>query len=632
MNYCYCDTLHNFFEVDKKIWIDQMKENIKVICNEEAKQSQILSWEDCFDVLRTELKVFAERNPDVHIIFEYVLRYTSKKRPDVLIVAENKLAILEFKRKNDALLNDIAQTEGYTRYLYNYHSGTTNKMKKILPLLVLTYANNIAAAKHNGSFVYDVSKDHLADIIEKEMCDLIPHHDISSWINSEYKVLPSVIEAARAKRNKTPLPEYEIVRKAGINDAKELLLDYIIKAKNEKRHILAIVNGVPGAGKTLLGLDLAFYPYNDDSIIAKYMSGNGPLVSVLRDALEIGPSDSFVENIHNILDQYTDDNAKDSNFNVCIFDEGQRTWTAKQREKKGKARPNMSESSLLIEMMNRRTNWGVILLLVGDGQQINSGEETDLKLWDDALTQGWNILCPPSLDKEFHNCNIIDDDRRKKLTLTHSIRSNCAIAFGQSINYLIAGDLENAKEKYNHCTKFYSVYITRNLEKAKDFCREYYEGDTEKKYGLLASSQSFVLPNKPYEVNNSYDNTKQNYVYPAKWYNAEYNDPNHLSCCWLEKPVTEFGCQGLEIDIPIVCWDKDFLWDGKKWILKASYTDKNKNRKEYTPEGINADYRKNAYRVLLTRGRDGMIVFIPDESEFTETYNILRYIGFTELE
>ena len=629
MNYCYCDTLQRFFEVDKDQWLEQMKENIKVICNEEAKPAQIESWKDCFDVLRKEFNSFAKINPSVHIIFEYVLRYTSKKRPDVLIVSEDKLAILEFKRKNDALLNDIAQTEGYTRYLYNYHSETTNKMKKILPLLVLTYADNIVAAKHNGSFVYVVSKDHLADIIEKEMCNLIPHHDISSWTNAEFKVLPSVIEAARAKRNNTPLPEYEIVRKAGINDAKELLLDYIIKAKNEKRHILAIVNGVPGAGKTLLGLDLAFYPYNDDSIKAKYMSGNGPLVSVLQDALGIGSSNSFVTNIHTILDQYTTDGANDSNFNVCIFDEGQRTWTAEQRAKKHKIRPQMSESSLLVEMMNHQTNWGVILLLVGDGQQINSGEETDLKLWNDALSQDWNVLCPPSMDKQFQNCAIIDEQYRDKLTLTNSIRSNCAMKFGDSINSLIAGDLDNAKRIYNNCTKFYTVYITRDLDKAKKFCIDYYEGDTEKKYGLLASSQSFVLPG--YGVDNRFENTKNTYTYPAKWYNAQYNDPSHLSCCWLEKPVTEFGCQGLEIDMPIVCWEKDFLWNGNGWILKASYTDKNNKKSVYTPKGLKADYRKNAYRVLLTRGRDGMIVYIPDENEFTETYNALKYIGFKEL-
>ena len=156
-------------------------------------------------------------------------------------------------------------------------------------------------------------------------------------------------------------------------------------AQREKKYVLALVNGVPGSGKTLLGIDLA-YGVNDpkSNINSTYMSGNGPLVAVLQDALD---SDAFVKNIHVYLDQYTEDGAEDFNYNVCIFDEGQRTWTQQQRKNKKKKRPEMSEASLMIELIDQRLDWCFLLVLFGDGQEINAGEDNGLQLWKNAITK-----------------------------------------------------------------------------------------------------------------------------------------------------------------------------------------------------------------------------------------------------
>lgn len=352
------------------------------------------------------------------------------------------------------------------------------------------------------------------------------------------------------------------------------------------------------------------------------MSGNGPLVSVIQDALD---SDTFIKNIHVYLDQYTDDDAEDFNYNVCIFDEGQRTWTSQQRAKKGKKRPEMSEASLMIELIDKRVDWCFLLVLVGTGQEINSGEESGLQLWQTAIKKSrheWEVLCPPSLDDQYADCKIIEDDLRGKLSLVNSLRSNCSTMLSSAMNCLIAGQIDEARKLYAHCKKLYPIYITKNLNKAKEFCKEHYKNDETKKYGLIASSQELILPD--YGVDNSYNSTKLTRSFPAKWYNAPVD--SDLSCCAFTKTVTEFGCQGLEIDMPIVCWEGDFIWNETSWNTYNAW-----QRKQNRATGIKREYRLNAYRVLLTRGRDGMIIFVPAVNDLDSTYNMLVSIGFEEI-
>ena len=191
--------------IEKPVWMKQMQDNIKEIC-EKASDAQIEAWEDCFDVLREELKEFAIINPDIHIIFEYVLRYTSHKRPDVLLLSEEKLAILEFKRKNSVLIDDRIQTEEYARNLYLYHSET-RRMKSIVPILMLTHTDKIETYKEG--IVHIVSKGHLASMLESSMTELKPILEYRKWTDAEYRILPTIVEAARAKKDMIELPDNE---------------------------------------------------------------------------------------------------------------------------------------------------------------------------------------------------------------------------------------------------------------------------------------------------------------------------------------------------------------------------------------------------------------------------------------
>lgn len=618
MKYCYADTLANFMKIEKGTWMSTMKESFENVCGEKAKSSQMRSWDDCYDVLQDQLKDLAAINPEIFIIFEYVLRYTSRKRPDVILLAKDKLVILEFKRKSSELLEDRMQTEEYARKLYKYHKGCT-VMRAIIPALVLSYAADFET--HKEGIAHIVSRNHVSELVS-ELNNAEAMDDPFEWIDSLYAETPTVVQYSIAKKNKQKLPEYEIVRKAGISDAEACIHAQVENAYKGKKHIAAFVNGVPGAGKTLLGVDLAYDSYNESKgIKSTFMSGNGPLVAVLQDALD----DSFIKNIHVYLDQYTDDGAADFSGNVCIFDEGQRIWTAEQRANKGKARPEMSEAALFIEMLDERVDWCFLLVLIGDGQEINSGETNGLQLWKNAIGNSrysWEILCPPAMDNNFKDFAIISDDRRERLTLKNSLRSNGAEWFSTSVNYLVAGEIDKAKKGFEKSKKIYPMFVTRDLERAKSFVKNYYDGITDKKYGLVASSQSIILPN--HGVNNAFDNTKQTRVFPAKWYNAPCD--SDLSCCALNKPVTEFGCQGLELDLPIVCWEEDFRWSGTEWQIYSSG-----RYGTYMPSGIKKEYRINTYRVLLTRGRDGLIVYVPDEKSLDRTYEMLLEVGFEQL-
>ncbi len=620
MNYCYADRLDNFMKISKDTWLQSVQDSFVELCKENAHPSQVSAWDDCFDVLREQLNDLASTNPGIYIIFEYVIRYTSKKRPDVLLLAKNKLVILEFKRKSVALLEDRLQTEEYARKLFRYHKNC-HQMTEIVPALVLSQTTSFRPYKDGIAYV--VPSNCVSEITNKlKNAEVMENPE--EWINALYAETPTVVEYCKAKKKRMPLPEYEVVRKAGIAEAEACIRSQLERSYQEKKRIIAFVNGVPGAGKTLLGVDLAYDSHDAaKGMNSVFMSGNGPLVAVLQDALD----DNFIKNIHEYIDQYTSDGAPDFHANICIFDEGQRTWTPQQRKNKRKDRPDMSEADLFIEMLDRQGDWCFLLVLIGEGQEINSGEENGMGLWLAAIGRSqnkWEILCPPAFDTMWSNAGLVlvNDERRSKLKLINSLRANGSDLFSSAVNRFVSGNITEASELFYKSKKLHPMFVTQDLEQAKVFCRKYYQGIEDKRYGLIASSQAMIL--EKYGVNNGYENTKQTRAFPAKWYNAPVSSP--LSCCALDKPVTEFGCQGLELDMPIVCWEKDFVWHKNSWKIRA------KGRTgEYTPTGFRKQYRINTYRVLLTRGRDGLIVYVPPEPELTSTHDLLKHVGFEEL-
>ncbi|EOU1124401.1 DUF2075 domain-containing protein [Clostridium perfringens] len=436
---------------------------------------------------------------------------------------------------------------------------------------------------------------------------------VLNWINSKYEPLPTIVDAARAVMKNEPLPYIKKVNSTGIPNAINFLKDVANKAKKNKEHTLVLVTGVPGAGKTFLGLDFVYKVRESNKLNSIYLSGNGPLVKVLQNALG---SKVFVRDLHLEIDEFL--HKKNSCFdkNIIVFDEGQRIWNEERIYKKYKI-SNKTEADIMIGMIESSVDWSVLVVLVGEGQEINSGELNGVIQWSKAIDEKWKVICPDKISKYFNSNAIIKDNNRNLLDLTISLRSHLAGDVSKFINFIISGDFEKASAlKDNISKQGFRMIISRNLERAKRYCLERYRSDISKRYGILTSSKAKNL-NK--YVDNSFNATKD--VKFGWWYNNPRGKEG--SCCNLNEIVTEFGCQGLEIDMPIICWGDDMKLSNKKWIEYNKY-------KDYE-DPVNL-YRRNSYRVLLTRGRDGFIIFIPPESkELDSVYNMFKQIGLYEL-
>ena len=599
---CYSDLIENFYNENKNDFIEDMESIFKKEVKLELSQSQINAWADSFDVMqKTKL------NPNISIIFEYILPYESGRRPDIILLTEEQLLVLEFKMKNEILNSDIDQVSAYVRDLKEYHYESRDK--EILPLLVLTRSKGIHEKRGN---VICVSSDLLQEVLDDIYQGPITQCDFEKWVLSKYEPLPTIVEAARNFMNKEDLPNIRRVNSTCIPQTIESLKNITNYAKNNKKHVIAFVTGVPGAGKTYLGLQ---YVYDITGVKSVYLSGNGPLVKVLTDALK---SKTFVRNLHTVVNEYIYSGAPDFNDNIVVFDEGQRAWDVEQMQTKKNY--DLSEPEVMVKLCEERLDWCVLLILVGEGQEIYNGENSGIGLWDHAISESqvdWEVICPPKLFSVFEKQNILDNVDNSSFDLTVSLRSHLSGTVSEFVNLLIDGEIEKAASLTNEIYgENYNMYCTRNLESAKEYCRNRYAEEPEKRFGLISSSKGRIL--KSYGMDNSYNGTKGTNF--GKWFNAPFDDPK--SCCALKQVVTEFGVQGLELDMPIIGWDNDMLWNGSEW------------KKFKANEDINSDantYRRNSYRVLLTRGRDGFIIFVPPETELDSVYGLLLEVGIKEL-
>jgi DUF2075 family protein len=258
------------------------------------------------------------------------------------------------------------------------------------------------------------------------------------------------------------------------------------------------------------------------------------------------------------------------------------------------------EPQLLVEAGEKVDAWVTLVGLVGDGQEIHSGEEGGISQWAEAVrppiaSENWKVHCAPRLAADFAESSPVT---HKELDLSLSLRSRRAEQLHAWVQNLLDGSLAfAARLALPMHDEGFPMYLTRDLEEARRYVRARYEGDTDKRYGLLSSSHARSLPK--FGVDNSWPATSRLKV--ARW----YNDPpgKETSCCALESTVTEFSCQGLELDLPVVCWGEDYLWTGSEWNLTPI-------RRRYVQDDPK-QLLKNVYRVLLTRGRDGLVIFLP---------------------
>ena len=352
--------------------------------------SQVDAWTQSDLVLRASFRDLAIADPSITswgIAFEYELPLEGGRRPDVVVLAGGTVVVLEFKQNPILDRAAIDQVNAYSRDLAEYHSESHDR--PVAPLLVLPTSANPAVV--DGTPVVN------ADSLAKTILDLRSEGqiDISSWLNGTYQPLPFLIAAARRIFQNEPLPHIKRALASDIPQAVELLGTLAEQAAANGQRVLAFVAGVPGSGKTLAGLSLV-YERTAKMSAATFLSGNGPLVEVLRDALK---SKAFVRDLHAFIKTYGMSN-KTPKEHVIVFDEAQRAWDAAYMEyKHGVGR---SEPDLLVDVAERLPGWACLVGLVGDGQEINKGEESGIDQWHEAVRvengrSDWQVHCPPRL-------------------------------------------------------------------------------------------------------------------------------------------------------------------------------------------------------------------------------------------
>ena len=597
--------------------VDALESHHRALMVEMPSQSQRTAWADEYRVMREALAVCVAKVSVAEtwgIVFEYELPLEGGRRPDVVVLAGSTIVVLEFKGGlMSPSLPAIDQVKAYARDLAEYHERTHEGVigrgeRSVIPVLVLPRRERFSADFGDAIVT---GGDGVAGWLES--LATAGTVDLQEWLTSGYAPLPTLVAAAKRIFEHEDLPHVRRARSARIPETVDLVSQLAREAEERDSRKLILVTGVPGAGKTLVGLRVV-YEQSDEHSVATFLSGNGPLVKVLQDALKSGV---FVKDLHAYIRTYGI-NRRQPSEHVVVFDEAQRAWDRDyMNTKKGIRR---SEPEFLMDAAVRLPGWSAFIGLVGDGQEIHSGEEGGLGQWRDAIAalpdaDEWEIHCPSRLADLFAPLNV---SVHELLDLTVSLRSRQAERLHHWVALVLQGSPELARKVAVQARgEEFVMYLTRDLDKARAYCHARYDGEPNARYGLLTSSHAKTLPK--YGVDNTWMATSRMNV--AKWYNAPPNDPK--SCCALEQPVTEFSCQGLEVDLPVVVWGEDMLWGGAGWNMTPV-------RRRYPLDDPRV-ILQNVYRVLLTRGRDGFVVFVPPDTRFDSTAQVLRDAGMAPL-
>lgn len=645
----YIDSINNFIVADEENVLGQL-----LIQDEfETSDLQKLAWKAEIQILKRQLEEFRG-----DVIFEYTIPRMGH-RVDTVCIIEGIIFLFEFKvGDNEYKKTTIDQVMDYALDLKYFHEES--KRRYIVPICVSTKASvqkNEYSCCSDG--IYNAilcNENNIGDNIHNILLQVRDKTLAGrTWIDSRYAPTPTIIEAAQS-----------LYRNHGVDDisrndagAKNLTIttkaisNIIEDCKKNNRKAICFVTGVPGAGKTLAGLNIANERHHfDEDEHAVFLSGNGPLVDVLQNALAIDrakrekitksnalrETKAFIQIIHKFRDE-----ALTTSYapveKVAIFDEAQRAWNKESltdfmKRKKGIPEFNQSEPEFLISIMDRHEDWAVIICLVGGGQEIYNGE-AGIQDWFSTLSEkylDWEIYLSDKItDSEYVGNSDVSTMLHNReyhcisdLHLGVSLRSFRSEKLALFVKCLLDEEIELAKETYEELKKSYPVLITRKFDVAKNWVKKKARG-TER-YGLLASSEGKRLRAEgiwvPSEINH------------VGWFLNEKDNVD--SSYYLEVAASEFKVQGLEIDYAVLAWDADlrytsngfdyFKFRGTKW------NHVNQEQRQH--------YLKNAYRVLMTRARQGLIIYIPEGDEedpsrlmeyYEGTYQYLKHVGIKEI-
>ena len=622
------------------------------------------AWQEQIEILKS-LQFSDSSHTSAKIYFEYTIPRLGR-RADAILLVDHVLFVLEFKTGESKFnVSALDQVWDYALDLKNFHDSSHSIC--IAPVLVATKAESqeveLQYTLHDDGLVRPIraNAEDLQQVIEKTLAFLQgPSIDISMWESGRYLPTPTIIEAARA------LYAGHSVETISRSDAgaqnlatTSKAIDHIIEnARASRRKAICFVTGVPGAGKTLVGLDVANRHLDKDSATySVFLSGNGPLVAVLREALArdtvargslegivIRKGEArqkvaaFIQNVHHFRDDCLADTGAPPEH-VVLFDEAQRAWTLEQTtnfmaRKKGLPGFDQSEPEFLISCMDRHNDWAVVVCLVGGGQEINTGE-AGISEWLEAVLkrfQNWDVHISPSLsESEYRStsslANVLSLPTTRcnpDLHLATSMRSFRAESLSKFVREVLDMEVETAHRTLLELTARYPIRITRKLDLAKQWLRDQARGS--ERYGIVVSSRAQRLKPHAIDVRVKTD--------PVRWFLDGKDDTR--SSYYLEDVATEFQVQGLELDWACVVWDGDLRVNGNDWS-HHEFKGTRWNRINKLERQI---YLKNTYRVLLTRARQGMVLVIPEghdedctrAAEFYDpTFDYFKSVGLQEL-
>ena len=650
----------SYYSARIREFLDEKPETLlgKLMVSDEFSTTDLQknAWRKEIDILQDQLR--SVENGD--IAFEYTIPRIGH-RIDVVCIIRGLIFLLEFKVGDSEYRKSTAdQVMDYALDLKYFHE--LSKDRYIIPISIPTEApsvcNEVSFMEDKISNVLKCTKDNIGLTINSVLSSVQDQDlSIADWINSRYAPTPTIIEAAQAMyRNHS-------VKDISRNDAgahnltatTETINQIIDDCKRNHKKAICFVTGVPGAGKTLAGLNIANERHNFDADEhAVFLSGNGPLVDILQAALAKDRSSrtgitiaeakketkAFIQIIHRFRDEALTTNNPPAE-KVAIFDEAQRAWNEESltdfmKRKKGVDAFNQSEPEFLIRIMDRHQDWAVIVCLVGGGQEIYNGEAGIID-WFRALQKkfrNWHIYLSDKItDSEYIGNSSIEElltgcsySLRPALHLGVSLRSFRSEKLAEFVKLLLDNEPSAAAAVYSELSIHYPIILTRDLDKAKEWIRKKARG-TER-YGLLASSEGKRLRGIGIWV--------PSVINHVGWFLNEKDNVD--SSYFLEVAASEFKVQGLEIDYSILAWDADLRRSGKGF----DYFKFRGTRWNHVNNMQQQKYLKNAYRVLMTRARQGMIIFVPsgtdpeddptrDSAYYDDIYKYLRSCGIKEL-
>lgn len=591
------------------------------------------AWTEEIRLLRTALEGF-----DGWLYLEFDIPRLGS-RVDAVVITGAAVIPIEFKvGVAKHLRADIEQAWDYGLDLKNFHEASHHA--EIFPVLVATEANEADA---------EWDPPHEDGVRPPRRCNVnaLPDAlragrsqagggaiDGEAWGTSPYRPTPTIIQAARAlyARHTVEAISRADAGATNLRVTSKRVEEVIDEAQRDGAKAIVFVTGVPGAGKTLVGLNLATRRRDErDGTHAVYLSGNGPLVAVLRESLtrdEMArrkrggekprkgavemPIKAFIQNVHHFRDEGLRSEVEAPSDHVVIFDESQRAWNLEQTRnfmarRKNRAGFAQSEPEFLLAYMDRHRDWAAVICLVGGGQEINTGE-AGIGAWLDAVRTAfphWRVYVSPDLTaaeyaakgalKALEASASVSVHHDPRLHLAVSMRSFRAESVSEFVKAVLDCDVGAAQASLAGFQARYPIVITRDLPKARTWIRARARGS--ERYGLVASSQAMRL--KPHAIDVRVP------VDPVHYFLADADDTR--SSYYLEDAATEFHIQGLELDWVVMNWDADLRHTGSGW----SHHSFRGSQWVKVHAAERRRYLENAYRVLMTRARQGMVIFVP---------------------